>query len=81
MFSMQNKKLEKAITAPIEKPIKHNKAKTYSEPYLSNNQKAALFLLFPIGGVVWLGSYSIISNRNKIKKSIKIERESKVVFN
>jgi len=67
-------------TTISQKATTTQKPKAYSEPMFTNNQKAALFLIFPLGGVVWLGIYSIISNRNKIKDAI-VVRESQVIFN
>jgi len=63
-------------TVTIEKTVK--KVETHSN--FSNNQKAAFFFAFPLGGMIWITIYSMYRNRKKLKEITGIVREPKVVF-
>jgi len=54
--------------------------KVVSHSNFTNNQKAAFFFAFPLGGMIWITSYSLYRNRKKIKALTKLEREPRVVF-
>ena len=70
------------ITYSVPTETKTYVRKEPSKSNFSNNQKAAMFLAFPLGGMIWLASYTLIKNRKKITHATKskLERESRVVF-
>lgn len=83
---IMNTTLRPTTIKPIQTTVATTQTKTYvkketsGEPMMTNNQKAALFLAFPLGGMIWLTGYTLIKNRQKLKKLTKIEREPRVVF-
>ena len=71
-------KPEQTFVNTVEVEVKTHQPISHSN--FTNNQKAAFFLAFPIGGMVWITIYALYNNRKKLKTLAKIEREPRVVF-